>query len=338
MTGPPGRPLRAGASIIDIMGAMFGVIAVQAALRERDDRPGRASASAGALFESAVFLMAHAHGRHRRDRRAAAADAGPPRRLGDLRGVPPPATASCSSASPATSNGRASSRSSACRTSPPIRASPPTSCAAGTRLADPGAARELIGKYSRRRWRGAANGRNVSWAPVGQPADLFEDAHLLAARRPARRLHLRLGGGGQSGRPAGPAGGIRRRPRSAPASRRQPPRMGEHNAEVLAEAGFSAAEIGRTRRAEGDRRPLTPGLLVHPDIFHAPAVVDAVHLHVRFFTYGCQHAARVEHDDRARRRPPAAVRSMSQTICLRFSRSVSHRLLVEHRFSISWLQ
>ncbi|MGE0417182.1 MAG: CaiB/BaiF CoA transferase family protein, partial [Acetobacteraceae bacterium] len=35
MTGPPGRPLRAGASVIDIMGAMFGVIAVQAALRER---------------------------------------------------------------------------------------------------------------------------------------------------------------------------------------------------------------------------------------------------------------------------------------------------------------
>jgi crotonobetainyl-CoA:carnitine CoA-transferase CaiB-like acyl-CoA transferase len=36
MTGPPGEPLRAGASVIDIMGAMFGVIAAQAALRERD--------------------------------------------------------------------------------------------------------------------------------------------------------------------------------------------------------------------------------------------------------------------------------------------------------------
>ena len=28
MTGPPGQPLRAGASIIDIMGAVFGVIAL----------------------------------------------------------------------------------------------------------------------------------------------------------------------------------------------------------------------------------------------------------------------------------------------------------------------
>ena len=36
MTGPPGQPLRAGASVIDILGAVFGVIAAQAALRERD--------------------------------------------------------------------------------------------------------------------------------------------------------------------------------------------------------------------------------------------------------------------------------------------------------------
>ena len=56
MTGPPGQPLRAGASIIDIMGAMFGVIAVQAALRERDTtRRGQRVSSA--LFESAAFLM-----------------------------------------------------------------------------------------------------------------------------------------------------------------------------------------------------------------------------------------------------------------------------------------
>ncbi|RME63959.1 MAG: CoA transferase, partial [Alphaproteobacteria bacterium] len=32
MTGPPGRPLRAGASVIDVVGGMFGVIGVLAAL------------------------------------------------------------------------------------------------------------------------------------------------------------------------------------------------------------------------------------------------------------------------------------------------------------------
>ena len=35
MTGPTGRPLRAGASVIDIMGGMYGMIGIQAALSER---------------------------------------------------------------------------------------------------------------------------------------------------------------------------------------------------------------------------------------------------------------------------------------------------------------
>ena len=36
MTGPPGRPLRAGASVIDIMGGTFGVVGILAALRDKD--------------------------------------------------------------------------------------------------------------------------------------------------------------------------------------------------------------------------------------------------------------------------------------------------------------
>ena len=56
MTGPPGQPLRAGASVIDIMGAMFGVVAVQAALRERDTT-GKGQRVSSALFENAAFLM-----------------------------------------------------------------------------------------------------------------------------------------------------------------------------------------------------------------------------------------------------------------------------------------
>src|SRR6201999_1053981 len=56
MTGPIGRPLRAGASVIDIMGAIFGVIAIQAALREREIT-GKGQRVGSALFESAAFLM-----------------------------------------------------------------------------------------------------------------------------------------------------------------------------------------------------------------------------------------------------------------------------------------
>jgi crotonobetainyl-CoA:carnitine CoA-transferase CaiB-like acyl-CoA transferase len=57
MTGPPGRPLRAGTSVNDIMGGMFGAIGVLAALRERD-RTGKGQEVQSALFENCVFLSA----------------------------------------------------------------------------------------------------------------------------------------------------------------------------------------------------------------------------------------------------------------------------------------
>jgi crotonobetainyl-CoA:carnitine CoA-transferase CaiB-like acyl-CoA transferase len=57
MTGPPGQPMRAGASVNDLMGGMFGVIAIQAALAERQ-RTNKGSYIQSALFENNVFLMA----------------------------------------------------------------------------------------------------------------------------------------------------------------------------------------------------------------------------------------------------------------------------------------
>jgi len=55
MTGPVGRPLRAGSSVNDIMGGMFGAIGVLAALRERD-RTGEGQEIQSALFENCVLL------------------------------------------------------------------------------------------------------------------------------------------------------------------------------------------------------------------------------------------------------------------------------------------
>ncbi|MGT2459547.1 CaiB/BaiF CoA transferase family protein [Cupriavidus basilensis] len=55
MTGPKGRPLRAGTSVNDIMGGMFGAIGVMAALRERD-RTGKGQEVQSALFENCVLL------------------------------------------------------------------------------------------------------------------------------------------------------------------------------------------------------------------------------------------------------------------------------------------
>ncbi len=57
MTGPPGRPLRAGTSVNDIMGGMFGAIGIMAALRERD-ATGKGAHVQSALFENNIFLVA----------------------------------------------------------------------------------------------------------------------------------------------------------------------------------------------------------------------------------------------------------------------------------------
>ena len=83
MTGPVGRPLRAGTSVNDIMGGMFGAIGVLAALRERE-RSGHGHEVQSALFENNVFLVGAAHAAVRRHRRAGRAHARPDLRLGRL--------------------------------------------------------------------------------------------------------------------------------------------------------------------------------------------------------------------------------------------------------------
>ena len=57
MTGRPGDPLRAGSSVNDIMGGLFGAIGVMAALAERE-RTGQGQLVQSALFENNVFLVA----------------------------------------------------------------------------------------------------------------------------------------------------------------------------------------------------------------------------------------------------------------------------------------
>jgi crotonobetainyl-CoA:carnitine CoA-transferase CaiB-like acyl-CoA transferase len=56
MTGPLERPLRAGTSVNDIMGGVFGAIGVLAAIKERDTT-GLGQEIQSALFENNVFLV-----------------------------------------------------------------------------------------------------------------------------------------------------------------------------------------------------------------------------------------------------------------------------------------
>jgi crotonobetainyl-CoA:carnitine CoA-transferase CaiB-like acyl-CoA transferase len=56
MTGPSGQPLRAGASVTDILGATYGALGVVAALRERD-HTGIGQNVRASLFEATSFLV-----------------------------------------------------------------------------------------------------------------------------------------------------------------------------------------------------------------------------------------------------------------------------------------
>jgi len=57
MTGLPDRPLRAGSSVIDIMGGTFAAVGILAALRERETT-GTGTRVTSSLFESTAYLVA----------------------------------------------------------------------------------------------------------------------------------------------------------------------------------------------------------------------------------------------------------------------------------------
>jgi crotonobetainyl-CoA:carnitine CoA-transferase CaiB-like acyl-CoA transferase len=105
------------------------------------------------------------------------------------------------------------------------------------------ALQEVIGRLPQDEVARSCERAQVSWAPVGQPGDLFDDPHLLATGGLVDVILSRYGGedGKRARLPALPIefGADRQRPGLV----RQPPRVGEHNAEVLREVGFSPNEI-----------------------------------------------------------------------------------------------
>jgi crotonobetainyl-CoA:carnitine CoA-transferase CaiB-like acyl-CoA transferase len=68
MTGPPGRPLRAGAPVNDMMGGMFAVIGILAALKQRE-QTGVGQYIKSSLYENTAFLMSTAMAQYARTER-----------------------------------------------------------------------------------------------------------------------------------------------------------------------------------------------------------------------------------------------------------------------------
>ena len=242
MTGPPGQPLRAGASVIDIMGAVFGVVAAQAALREREIT-GRGQRVSSALFESAAFLMST----HMAGMMATGLEARPmPARRGAWAVYEVFKTAAGGQLFIGVTSDQQWTRFVEEFGLQELAADPRLATNV-MRLAERAwlipALQEVLDTLPQEEVARRCERCNVSWAPVGQPGDLFTDPHLLATGGLVDVFISRFGGGDGkvAGLPALPVEfGLDRR-RSG--IRRQPPRMGEHNAELLSEAGFSAAEI-----------------------------------------------------------------------------------------------
>lgn len=240
MTGPRGRPLRAGASVIDILGAIFGVIAVQAALRERD-HTGKGQRVSSALFESAAFLMAS----HMSGIVATGEDMPPmPERRGAW---------AIYEVFPCSDGELFIGVTSDQQWARFVEEFGLQELAADPRLATNlmrvterewlvPRLKEIIAPLPKAKVAERLERAKCSWAPVGKPADLFEDAHLMATHGLIETFVNRVGGA--EGKPVRlPALPFAFHDDERLGLRRHAPKLGEHNAEVLAEAGFSPDQI-----------------------------------------------------------------------------------------------
>src|SRR2546421_8360814 len=259
MTGPPGQPLRAGASIIDILGAVFGVVAVQAALRERETT-GKGQRVSSALFESAAFLMST----HMAGMAATGLEARPmPARRGAWAVYEVFKTAGDGQLFIGVTSDQQWTRFVE-EFGLEELAADPRLAANVMRLAERAwlipALQEVLATLPQDEVARRCERCNVSWAPVGQPGDLFTDQHLLATGGLVDVFISRFGGGDGkiAGLPALPLefGPDRRRP----GLRLQPPRIGEHNTEVLGKAGFSSNEIAQLDQTGVIATPSAGGL------------------------------------------------------------------------------
>jgi crotonobetainyl-CoA:carnitine CoA-transferase CaiB-like acyl-CoA transferase len=240
MTGPPGRPLRAGASIIDILGAVFGVVALQAALSERATT-GKGQRVSSALFESAAFLMAS----HMAGMAVTGLPAQPmPARRGAWAIYEVFTLADGELFIGVTSDQQWARF---------IEEFDLHELAADPRLATNlmrsherswliPALKGVLNKLPQAEVIRRCERANISWSPVGKPDDLFNDVHLLA-NGGLLDVSISPSGGDEGPKVKLPALPIAFGDRARPGVVRQPPRMGEHNAAVLGEAGFSPAEI-----------------------------------------------------------------------------------------------
>lgn len=235
MTGPSGRPLRAGASVIDVTGGMFGVIGILAALEQRH-RTGAGQRVKSSLYETTVFLV----GQHMAQFAVTGTPAAPmPNRISAWAIYDIFTTADdemifvgvvsdtqwqafcrdfeldelAADESLAENNARVEARG---RLLPIIR--------------------DLFSSFTKDELLDKLEQTGLPFAPVARPEDLFDDAHLTAS---GGLVPVTLPDGSETSLPALPL----EMGNGKPGLSRDLPGSGEHTAEVLAEMGYSAAAV-----------------------------------------------------------------------------------------------
>jgi crotonobetainyl-CoA:carnitine CoA-transferase CaiB-like acyl-CoA transferase len=235
MTGPPGQPLRAGSSVVDIMGGMFAVIAIQAALRERE-RTGRGQMVKSALFEATSFMMMQ-----HMAAQALTGRAPPPMpaREGAWAVYEPFATSDGEQIFVGITSDRHWRRFCEHFDRADLLANP-------TYKTNEDRVRErpvllpivaqIVAQHKRAELTEIFDRIAIPFSPVAKPGDLFDDPQLNAF---GRMLEVDL--------PNGKRAKIPRMPMEIGehdlSLRRQPPKIGEHSAEILTELGLASGEI-----------------------------------------------------------------------------------------------
>ena len=241
MTGPPGQPLRAGSSVVDIMGGVMGVVGILAALRQRDmDGQGRQVTSA--LYESCAFLVAqHMAGE------VVTGEAPPPMpaRLGAWGIYEVFRTKDNESLFIGITSDPHWQRFCEIFQRPDWFADP-RFVTNGERVANKVALRALVTEiaisHDIATLSQILEAASIPFSPVRRPSDLFDDPQMNAN---GRMLETRMLQGQMTKLPTLPLD----IDGESPTLRLQPPRAGEHTDEILAALGYDAARVAALRAA-----------------------------------------------------------------------------------------